>query len=101
MIRTEELEREIRKDVFEFFSDQCGIDMEKLNDETNIIEDMDGDSLMILQMLEGWKKKYALDIEFRKIGKYLTKNPVNTLGSTVQLAYSLILDGEGFSAELE
>ncbi len=101
MNRTEETEMKIRNDVYKFFSDQCEVGLEKLNDATNIIEDLDGDSLMLLQMLEGWKKEYSIDIDFRKIGKYLTKNPIETLGKTVQFAYTLIFDNEKFKSSVE
>jgi acyl carrier protein len=101
MNRTEELEKKIKNDIFRFFSDQCEVEPEKLSDATNIIEDLDGDSLMFLQMLEGWKKEYTLDIDFRVIGKYLTKHPIETLGNAVQFAYTLIFDGEKIKASLE
>ena len=101
MDRTEELEMKIRNDIFTFFSDQCEVELDKLSDATNVVEDLDGDSLMFLQMLEGWKKAYNLDVDFRKIGKYLTKNPIETLGETVQFSYMLIFDGDKFKASLE
>ena len=93
-------QQKYQSDIFSFFSDQCEVELEKLSDTTNIIEDLDGDSLMFLQMLEGWKKEYNLDIDFRKIGKYLTKNPIETLGNTVQFSYTLIFDGDKFKADL-
>ena len=96
MIRTAEIEKKIRNEVYDFFADQCGVDLSTLNDDTDIISDIDGDSLMLLQLLESWKNEYKIDLEFRVIGKYLTKNPANTLGKAVELALLVICEREKF-----
>ncbi|HEX3027868.1 MAG TPA: acyl carrier protein [Clostridia bacterium] len=101
MIGTVELEKKIRDQVYEFFSDECGVDISELNDDTDIISDIEGDSLMFLQLLESWKKEYNLNIEFRVIGKYMTKNPANTIGKAIDLALLIINDREKFLSLVE
>lgn len=96
MENREEIIQKITKEVYEFFADQCEVEIGELTDDTNIIEDINGDSLMFLQLLEGWRKEYSIDIEFRVIGKYITKNPVDTLGKAIQLATLIICDREKF-----
>lgn len=96
MERSVELEQKVRSDVYDFFADQCGVDIGELSDDTNVIEDIGGDSLMFLQLLEGWKKRYAIDLEFRVIGKYMVKNPVDTIGKAIGLALLIICDREKF-----
>lgn len=96
MEKTKELEEKVRNEVYEFFADECGIDISTLNDDTDIISDIDGDSLMFLQLLEGWKKEYHIDLEFRVIGKYMTKNPASTIGKTIELALLIICEREKF-----
>lgn len=90
------IEQKVREDVYAFFADECNIDIKDLNDDTDIIEDIGGDSLMFLQLLESWKKEYNIDLEFRVIGKYLIKNPVNTIGKAINLALLIICEREKF-----
>jgi len=94
MERTPELEKKIRDDVYNFFSDQCSIPVTDLNENTNIIEDIDGDSLMFLQLLEMWKREYDINLEFRVIGKYITKNPTETIGKSIELAMMVICESD-------
>lgn len=96
MVKTQEIEKKIRDEIYNFFAEECGVELSDLNDDTDIIADIDGDSLMFLQLLESWKREYSLDIEFRLIGKYVTKNPVNTLGKAIDLALTIICDKEAF-----
>ncbi|OPY83951.1 MAG: Phosphopantetheine attachment site [Syntrophorhabdus sp. PtaU1.Bin153] len=96
MVRTQEIENKIKNEIYNFFAEECGVELSDLNNDTDIIADIDGDSLMFLQLLECWKKEYSLDIEFRLIGKYITKNPVTTLGKAVDLALTIICDKEAF-----
>lgn len=96
MNRTLELEKRVREEVYDFFAEQCDVDIEELSDDTNIIEDIDGDSLMFLQLLESWKRQYNLEIEFRIIGKFMTKNPAETIGKTIELALTIICEKDKF-----
>lgn len=96
MIRTLELESKIRDEVYNFFAVQCDVEVDTLTEDTNIIEDIDGDSLMFLQLLESWKREYKIDLEFRLIGKYMTKNPAETIGKTIVLALLIICDRDKF-----
>jgi acyl carrier protein len=96
MLRTEELENKLRMKLYEFFADQCGVEVNVITDDTDIIEDIGGDSLIFLQILEKWKKEYDINIEFRAIGKYLIKNPANTVGKALELSLMLICDKEKF-----
>ncbi len=96
MERTTELEKRIREQIYEFFSDQCDVDISELKDDMDVITDLGGDSLMFLQLLSSWEKEYKIGIEFRVIGKYMTKNPVNTIGKTVELALFILCDTEKF-----
>ena len=59
--------------------------------------DLEGDSLMFLELLEMFKKKYSLDIGLESIGKYVMKNPANTVGKIVDLILLIIEHGEKIS----
>jgi len=92
-----EIEKRVKEDIFKFFAEQCSVDEASLNEETQIIEDLGGDSLMFVQLLESWKSKYNIEVEFRVIGRYMINNPVNTLGDAISLAVQIITEKEKFA----
>jgi acyl carrier protein len=87
---TENTRKEVRDIVYKFFADECEVDLATLNDQTNIIRDIDGDSLMFLELIEIFKKKYNLDIELKTIGKYAVKHPVQTIGELIDMQMLII-----------
>ncbi|MBP7552762.1 MAG: acyl carrier protein [Spirochaetes bacterium] len=97
---TQIISEEIRKVTLEFFSEECEIDINDINDDTNIIKDMEGDSLMFLELLEMFKKKYNLNLELKTIGKYIVKHPVETVGQIIEMT-KLIIKYENKIADIE
>jgi acyl carrier protein len=81
---------EVKKSVLNFFSEECEIELSKLDENTNIIRDLEGDSLMFLELLEIFKKKYSLDIELKTIGKYIVKHPVESIGQIIDMTLLII-----------
>ncbi|HTX88286.1 MAG TPA: phosphopantetheine-binding protein [Bacteroidales bacterium] len=92
--------KEVRDIVFQFFADECEVDLSTLTDNTNIIKDINGDSLMFLELIEIFKKKYNLDIELKTIGKYAVKHPVETIGQLIAMQM-LIIEHENKLVELD
>jgi acyl carrier protein len=90
---TEQVRQEVREIVFNFFAEECEVDKSELNDQTNIIRDIDGDSLMFLELIEIFKEKYNLDIELKTIGKYSVKHPVETIGELIRMQLLIIEKG--------
>lgn len=97
---TENTRDEVKETVFEFFAEECETDVESLTEETKIIDDLDGDSLMFLELIEIFKKKYNLNIELKTIGKYSVKHPVDTLGELIDTQL-LIIEHENDILDLE
>ena len=87
---TESTRREVKEIVYSFFAEECEVDISRINDDTNIITDLDGDSLMFLELIEIFKKKYNLDIELKVIGKYAVKHPVDTIGQLIEMQLLII-----------
>jgi acyl carrier protein len=85
---------DIHSTVYTFFSEECDIALEKLSDATNIITDLEGDSLMLLSLLELFRKKYKLTIELKTLGKHLMKKPANTIGQVIDLTKNIVLHGD-------
>jgi len=87
---TDEIRKEVKEIVYEFFAEQCETDIDKINDRTNIITDLEGDSLMFLELIEIFKKKYNLDIELKTVGKYVLRHPVDTIGQLIDTQLLMI-----------
>ncbi|MDP1621176.1 MAG: phosphopantetheine-binding protein [Bacteroidales bacterium] len=97
---TETIRNEVKETVYSFFADECEVDIAQINDNTSIINDLDGDSLMFLELIEIFKKKYNLDIELKVIGKYAVKHPVATIGQLIEMQL-LIIEHENRLLDLE
>jgi acyl carrier protein len=91
---TEDQKKQIFEDVRQFLADELEVDIEKITEDTNIIDDLGGDSLLFLEMIEEFKKKYEINLEVRTIGQYMLKNPVYTLGDTLKAIFEIIEKGE-------
>ena len=97
---TDSVRTEVKEIVYQFFAEECEVDIATIHDDTNIINDLDGDSLMFLELIEIFKKKYNLDIELKTIGKYAVKHPVATIGELIGMQL-LIIEHENRLLELE
>jgi acyl carrier protein len=97
---TENTRTEVKEIVYNFFAEECEVEITSIKETTSIIDDLDGDSLMFLELIEIFKKKYNLDIELKTIGKYAVKHPVQTIGQLVDMQM-LIIKHENKLLELE
>ena len=91
---TDEIKREIREQVIAYFAEECGRAPEEITEQTDIIEDLEGDSLMLLSLLEIFRKKYGLTIELKTLGKHLMKKPADTVGQVIDLSIQIVQYGD-------
>ncbi len=91
---TDDIKREISFFVREYFADECEVDIENIKNETKIIEDLDGDSLMFLSLLEIIRKKYDVNVEIKTIGKRLMQRPANTISELIEMVILVVKYGE-------
>ena len=89
------IREEVKNIVYGFFAEQCEVDITEISDDTNIISDLEGDSLMFLELIEIFKKKYGLDIELKSVGKYVLRHPVDTIGELIRTQLLMIEHGNG------
>lgn len=89
-IITDQIKDEVRGIVIDFFAEECEVEATTINNETHIFDDLDGDSLMFLELIEIFKKKYNLNIELKAIGKYSVKHPVRTIGELLSMQLLII-----------
>jgi len=87
-------EKDIRDLVITFFAQECDKDELSLNDDTDIIKELEGDSLMLLSLLEIVRKKYNLSIELKTLGKHLMRKPAGTIGQVVALTLAIVKHGD-------
>lgn len=87
---TDKTRSEVKEIVLDFFAEECEVDVEEISEDANIISDLDGDSLMFLELIEIFKKKYNLKIELKTIGKYAVKHPVKTIGELIDMQMLII-----------
>ena len=97
---TQEIRDDAREIVYDFFSDVCEVDRASITDETTVIEDLEGDSLMFLELIEVFKKKYNLDIAVQSVGQYTLKHPAENVGKVIDLILLVIEHGDKI-AELD
>ncbi len=88
-------ERQVRDLVYDFFADECEVDRDSITDQTNIIEELEGDSLMLLALLESVCKTFGLTIELKALGRRLMKKPANTIGDIIVLTNAIVKHGNG------
>ncbi len=86
---TNEIKKEIEEIVYDFFVSECDVEREDLTPETNVIDDLDGDSLMFLELIEVLKKKYNLAIQMQVLGKYLLRHPAETIKQVIETSYMI------------
>lgn len=91
-VEADEVEQ-IRQVVYGYFSDECDVEVEKMTDDMNVINDLDGDSLMLLSLLEVFRKKYDLSIDLKTLGKHLMRRPAETIGQIVELTTQIVRYG--------
>ena len=82
---TEEIKQEIKDMIFEYYAEECEVDQDEITMETNPQEELGGDSLMFVELVELASEKYELDIKLQSIGKYMLKAPLNTMADVVDV----------------
>ena len=87
---TDKTRDEVKDVVLEFFAEECEMELDEISEDSSIISDLDGDSLMFLELIEIFKKKFNLNIELKTIGKYSVKNPVQTIGELIDMQLLII-----------
>jgi acyl carrier protein len=88
------ISQEIRDLVYAFFAAECDLDQASLQDSMRIIEDLEGDSLMFLSLLEKVRKRYGIGIELKTLARHLMKKPANTIGQVIDLSLAIVRHGD-------
>jgi acyl carrier protein len=98
---TDEEKKIISEELRQFLADEFEIDPIEITDDTSIVDDLGGDSILFMEMIEEFKEKYEIDLEVRTIGLYMLKNPVYTVAETLNAVYEIVEKGEDLIEEIE
>jgi len=83
-----------RKDIYEhiraFLSNELDVPLEDIGPDTKIIDDLHGDSMIYLDLVEEFKRKYDVKVEVAVIGRYLQKHPIYTVQQTADVVYAIV-----------
>ena len=98
---TDAEKKQIYEEVREFLAEEFEMDKEEITEDTRVIDDLGGDSILFLEMIEELKEKYDIDLEVRTIGQYMLKNPIYTVGETMNVVFDIIEKGDELLEGLE
>jgi len=93
-VLTDSEKKEIYNDIRQYLADELEVDIDKIQDDTNIIDDLGADSILFLEMFEEFKSKLQIDLEVRTIGQYMLNHPVYTFKEIINAIYLFIEKGE-------
>lgn len=82
---TKSTREELKQMIFEYYADECDADISKITMDTNPQDELGGDSLMFVELVELAKDKYNLDIKLQSIGKYLLKAKLDSMKDLVDI----------------
>ncbi|MDD6826161.1 MAG: phosphopantetheine-binding protein [Oscillospiraceae bacterium] len=82
---TEEIRNEIKDMIFDYYAEECEIDLSEITLESNPQDDLGGDSLMFVELIELASEKYDMDVKLQSVGKYMLKAPLNTMQDVIDV----------------
>ncbi len=95
---TEKLAEEQKSQIYEhirqFLSEELDVPLEEIGPDSKIIDDLHGDSMIYLELVEEFKKKYDIQVEIRVIGQYFQRHPVYTVGEVARAVCDIIQRGD-------
>lgn len=93
-ILTEDEKKQIYEEIRQFFADELELSLDQVTPEARVIDDLGGDSLMYLELIDVFKKKYDVMVEMRVIGQYFQSHPMHTIAQLAQAVYDIVEGGE-------
>ena len=82
---TNEIKSEIKDMIFSYYAEECEVDKDSINEDTNLQDDLESDSLMLVELIEMTAEKFDMDIKLQSIGKYMLKTPMNTMKDVIEM----------------
>jgi acyl carrier protein len=92
---TDQEKQDIYEHIREFLADELDTPLDDIGPDAKIIDDLGGDSMIYLELIEDFKKQYQVTVEIRVIGQYFQRHPVYTVKEVAQAVYDIIERGDG------
>ncbi len=82
---TAEIKKEIEDMILDYYAEECEVDRDEISMDSDPQEDLGGDSLMFVELIEMASEKYDIDVKLQSVGKYMLKAPLNTMQDVVDV----------------
>jgi acyl carrier protein len=92
---------QIAEDIKQFLAEEFEMEAAEIRDEANIVNDLGGDSILFLEMIEEFNKKYSFNLEVRTIAQYMLKRQIATVGETIEAVCEIAEKGEELIASVQ
>jgi acyl carrier protein len=92
---------QVYEDIRTFLSDELDVPLDQIKPESKILDDLKGDSMIYLELVEEFKKKFDVNVEIRVIGLYFQRNPVYTVGEVAQAVCDIVEHGDELAKKVQ
>lgn len=93
-VLTEAEKTEVYEDMRQFLSDELDIPLDEIKPDSKILEDLKGDSMIYLELVEEFKKRFDVNVEIRVIGLYFQRHPVYTVKEVARAICDIVERGD-------
>lgn len=90
--------QKIFEDIRQFLADELEVDPQEITEETDVVNDLGGDSVIFLEIVEELREKYGIQVEVRTIGQYMLRKAITNIGQAVDALCEVIEKGEALVA---
>ena len=92
---------QVYEDIRSFLSDELDIPLDEIKGESKILDDLGGDSMIYLELVEEFKKKFDVNVEVRVIGLYFQRHPIYTVAEVSKAVCDIVEHGDELVARVE
>jgi acyl carrier protein len=98
---TEAERKQVYEDIRSFLADELDVPLDDIKPESKILDDLKGDSMIYLELVEEFKKKFDVSVEIRVIGLYFQRHPVYTVGEVAKAVCDIVEHGDELIKKVE
>lgn len=91
---SKEERQQIFEDIRQFLADELEVDPEQITEATDVVNDLGGDSVIFLEIVEELRAKYGIQVEVRTIGQVMLRKAISNIGEAVDVLCEVIEKGE-------
>ena len=93
--------RQIHEDIRVFLSDELGVPLDQVRPESKVLDDLKGDSMIYLELVQEYRKKFDVPVEIRVIGIYFQRHPVQTVAEVADAVCEIVTRGDELAKQVE